>query len=711
MLSRSIHFKGGSFIPSLVICEKPSVARSVSAVLGAKTNKNGAYEGKGYIVSWCVGHLLSLAEPWDYDEKYARWRYKDLPILPKNWRYTANDGTKKQLKILCDLMKRSDVDVIINACDAGREGELIFRLVYEHAKCTKPIKRFWISSMEETAIADGFRGLKDGAGYESLYQSAACRQKADWAVGLNLSRLFSILYDAQLHVGRVQTPTLAMIVEREAKIAAFVKEPFYVVEITDGRFIAEREKVRDKRTAEGICSDVVGKSAEVTSVHRSEKSTAAPKLYDLTTLQREANRLFGYTAAQTLNCVQNMYEQRLCTYPRTDSRYLTGDMAPGLPGLVQSTAAVLPFAVNITNINVSQVINNAKVTDHHAIIPTPAMPKADLSALPAAERNILHMITTRLISAVSDKHVYAETAVIIECAGETFTAKGKTVVQEGWKAIEQAFADSAGKRKKDEDKSLPDIYEGYRFNAKAAVREGFSQPPKHFTEDLLLSAMESAGAEDMPEDAERKGLGTPATRAGIIENLVKSGFLERKDKTLLPSQKGVNLIKILPESVKSPMLTAEWENHLKRIEKNEMSVNDFMTAIGKYVEGIVKVHNTATDEAKALFPSNRRQGEVIGKCPRCGADVSESPKGFFCGNKSCKFALWRDNKFFNAKKKTITKEIAKALLSAGRIFIPDLVSEKTGKPYGAAVVLDDKGEGYVSFRLEFENRKGAKHEQ
>jgi len=693
-----------------VIAEKPSVAKSISDVLGAKTRRDGSYEGNGYVVSWCVGHLLGLAEPQDYDEMYKKWRYEDLPIIPKDWKYTANASTKKQLKILCDLMKRPDVDVIINACDAGREGQLIFGLVYDYCDSNKKTKRLWISSMEETAIADGFRNLKDGAEYENLYQSALCRQKADWEVGLNLTRLFSIIYDAQLRVGRVQTPTLAMIVEREAKIAAFVKEPFYVVQITDGRFIAEREKVRDKQTAESICSDVVGKSAVVTSVQRSEKSVSAQKLYDLTTLQREANRLFGYTAAQTLSCVQNMYEQRICTYPRTDSRYLTEDMAAGLPGLVQAVSAVLPFDVNITNINVSQVINNAKVSDHHAIIPTSTMPKADLSALPAAERNILHMITTRLISAVADKHIYAETVVTALCEGETFTAKGKTVIQDGWKTVEQAFAASTGKAKKDEDKSLPELLEGYRFNAKAAVREGFSQPPKHFTEDLLLSAMETAGAEDMPEDAERRGLGTPATRANIIENLVKSGFLVRKDKTLLPTDKGINLIKVLPESVKSPLLTAEWENHLGRIEREEMTADDFMISIGKFVGGLVKTHNTASDEGKALFPSNRQSGEVIGKCPRCKNDITEAPKGFFCTNKSCKFGLFKDSKFFTAKKKTLTKATAKTLLSEGRIFMSGLHSEKTGKSYNATIILDDKGEGYPGFRMEFENKKGAKHE-
>lgn len=692
----------------LVIAEKPSVAKAIADVLGAKTRRDGSYEGGGYVVSWCVGHLLGLAEPQAYDEKYAKWRYEDLPIAPSSWQYTAADSTKKQLKTLCDLMGHSDVEGVVNACDAGREGELIFRLVYEHAGCTKPMQRLWISSMEESAIRDGFRNLKNGAEYDNLYQSALCRQQADWLVGLNCTRLFSVLYDAQLRVGRVQTPTLAMIVEREAKISAFIKEPFYVVGVSDGRFTAEREKLTDKQAAEDIQLACNGKSATITSVKKQEKSVSAPKLYDLTTLQREANRLFGYTAAQTLSCVQNLYEQKLCTYPRTDSRYLTEDMKGGIPALVSAVSGVLPFAVTIGNINASEVVNNAKVTDHHAIIPTPAMPSADISALPTADKNVLTMIAMRLVSAVSDKHIFAETVVTAECEGEIFTAKGKTVVQNGWKAIEQTFAESMGKGKKDGDNALPELYEGFRFEANSTVREGFSQPPKHFTEDLLLSAMETAGTDDMPEDVERSGLGTPATRANIIENLVKSGLLERKAKLMLPTDKGVNLVAVLPESVKSPLFTAEWENHLGRIQRGEMSASDFMIAIGKFVDGIVKTYNSPAEEYKALFPSNRKTGETVGKCPRCGSDVSEAPKGFFCENRDCKFGLFKDSKFFTAKKKKLTADIAKTLLTEGRIFMTGLHSEKTGNQYNATVILEDSGEGYPNFKMEFENKKGAK---
>jgi len=695
---------------NLVIAEKPSVAKALADALGAKTGRDGSYEGNGYVISWCVGHLLGLVEPQDYDEKFAKWRYEDLPIAPKEWKYTAASGTKKQLKILVDLMKRNDVGTITNACDAGREGELIFRLVYEHAKSKKSLKRLWISSMEESAIADGFRSLKDGGEYDRLFYAAKCRQQADWLVGMNYSRLWSVLYNTQLRVGRVQTPTLAMIVEREQKIAGFIKELFYVVEAMGGDIKAEREKVKDKATAEAIAADCDGKTAVVKSVDRKDKSESAPKLYDLTTLQREANRLFGYAAAQTLSAVQNLYEQKAVTYPRTDSRFITEDMVGGIPPLVRTVSAALPFTVAVESINAAQIANNAKVSDHHAIIPTPTMPKANISSLPTAEQNILMMVCARLITAVTDKHLYAETVVTLDCDGEVFTVKGKTVTQNGWKDVEQAFFASIGKAKKDEDAPLPELSEGQQFTVNASVREGFTKPPKHFTEDLLLSAMETAGAEDMPDDAERKGLGTPATRASIIENLVKSGLLTRKDKLMLPTDKGVNLIKVLPDTVKSPMMTAEWEHDLKRIERGELAADAFMEAINQLVADTVKGHSAVPDELKALFPSNRPQnggaGEVIGKCPRCGGNVAESPKGFFCGNIACKFAFFKESKYFTNKRLTLTKDIATALLNKGRVFLKGLYSEKSGKTYNATIILDDKGEGYPGFSMEFEPKGG-----
>jgi len=692
----------------LIIAEKPSSAKSIAAVLGAKNWRNGCYEGGGYVVSWCVGHLLGLAEPYEYDERYTKWRYEDLPIFPKKWKYTAAEKSKKQLKILTDLIKRPDIETIVNACDAGREGELIFRLVYQHSSSNKPTQRLWVSSLEEQAIVDGFRNLRPGAEYDRLYQVALCRAQADWLVGMNFSRLFTIIYEtSSLNIGRVQTPTLAMIVERERKINEFTKELFYVPEITcchigklDG-FKASGERLKDKDTAEAIRFACDSQIAVVKTVHNQEKTQSPPKLYDLTTLQREANRLFGYTATQTLNCVQNLYELKIATYPRTDSRFITEDMAKGIPALINNVVTVLPFIGDIGNLNINNIVDNDKVTDHHAIIPTQSITSADISTLSHADKNILTMICTRLISAVSDKYIYAETVASIECGGTMFTAKGKTVIDNGWKAIEKALNESFGKSKKDDDNSLPELFEGQRFTVNASIHEGSTKPPSHFTEDLLLSAMESAGVEDMPDDAERKGLGTPATRAGIIEALINSGMLERKDKLLLPTIKGVNLIKIVPESVKSPRLTAEWENHLKRIERRELSVGDVMISINKFVNDTVKTHNNIPDEHKGLFPSNRHTGERVGTCPRCGGNVNESPKGYFCDTKTCKFAFWKDNKYFTSKKKTLTKEIIKTLLSEGRIFISGLVSEKTGKPYNATIILDDSKEGYPSFKMEF----------
>jgi len=692
----------------LIVTEKPSVAKAIADVLGAKTRRDGSYEGNGYIISWCIGHLLGLAEPQAYNEKYAKWRYEDLPISPKEWIYEPAASTKKQLKILTDLLKRADVGTVVNACDSGREGELIFRLVYEHSKCKKPIERLWISSMEESVILDGFRNLRPGPDYDRLYHSAMCRQQADWLVGMNFSRLFSIIYDASLRVGRVQTPTLAIVVDREQKINGFVKVPFYVVDFTGGGITAEREKIKDKATADSIRDSCDGSTAIIKSIQKQEKSISAPKLYDLTTLQREANRAFGYTATQTLSAVQNLYEQKIVTYPRTDSRFISEDMAGGIPALVQCIADVLPFSVDMGSVNTQQIVNNAKVTDHHAIIPTLTMPRADLSALPTAEKNILLMICTRLVASVSDKHAYAETLITIECMGETFTTKGKTVIRNGWKSVDQAYTASLGKAPKGEDRPLPDLSEGQQFIVSAGIREGFTQPPKHFTEDLLLSAMETAGAEDMPEDAERKGLGTPATRAAIIENLIKSGLLTRKDKLLLPTDKGINLIKVLPDKVKSPLLTAEWENHLKRIERGELSAEDFMIAIGRFIADTVQTQRAVPDENKTLFPTNRQPGEVIGKCPRCGNDITEAQKGFFCSKKDCKFGLFKDSKFFTAKKKQLTKDIAIALLTEGRIFISGLYSEKTGKTYDATILLENKGEGYPGYKMDFTPKATSK---
>ena len=691
----------------LVITEKPSVAQAISAVIGAKERKEGCFTGNGYIVSWCVGHLVELAHAEAYDERFAKWRREDLPILPQNWKFTASSGKKKQLDILKRLISEKTVESVICATDAGREGQLIFQLVYDYCKCKKPVQRLWISSMEDSAIRDGFAKLRPGADYERLYQAALCRSQADWLVGINATRLFSCLYGATLNVGRVQTPTLALLVSREADIGAFVKEPFYTPELDCATFIVSGERVKDKTAAETIRSTCDGKNAIVREVKRQEKSIAPPKLYDLTTLQREANRLFGYTAQQTLDYAQELYEKKLITYPRTDSRFLTEDMASGLPALVSSVAVKFGI-VSDSTINTAQVIDNSKVSDHYALIPTTSAAKCDLAALGVGHLSILRMLAVRLICAVGERHVYAETTIIAECGGYTFSAKGKTIIKDGWKAVERAFRATLKEKPKDDDDgetSLPELAEGQTFpSITASVREGFTSPPKHFSEDTLLQSMETAGAEDMPEDAERKGLGTPATRAGTIEKLVKSGFVERKNKQLLPTDKGRNLIAVLPEAVKSPALTAEWEHRLGLVERGELTSTAFMSGIADMTRELVGAHTAPDERFKALFASPKLSGEVVGACPRCGGDVCESKKGFFCSTTDCGFALWRDNKFFAAKKKELTKAIATALLTEGRVFVSGLYSERTSKTYDAMIVMDDTGK-YVNFKLDFDGRK------
>ena len=696
----------------LVIGEKPSAAKSYADVLGATSKKDGYYEGNGYIVSWCIGHLLGLAEPSVYDEKYSKWNKADLPISPNAWKYTATPSTKKQLRVLVDLMKRKDVHVIINGADAGREGELIFRLVYEHSKCNKPVKRLWVSSMEESALKQGFNDLYNSKDYDSLYQAAKCRQQADWLVGMNFSRLFSIVYNANLRVGRVQTPTLAMVVERFEKMSNFVKEPFYVVQLSGANFTAEREKLSDKQAAVEIASKLNGIIAVIRSIKKQEKSIAPPKLYDLTTLQREANKLFGLTAAQTLEIVQGLYEKKIVTYPRTDSKFITEDMAHGMGALISMSGNLLSGVMGGSTLfdnfspNIPIIVNNSKVTDHHAILPTMQAANINIDGLNTNERNVLLMICSKLVCAVSEKHTYAETVVTVDCTGEIFTTKGKSITNNGWKQMEDDFNKFLGKSKKEADEAptLPaNITEGQSFVAKTSIREGATSPPKPYTEDTLLSAMENAGVEGVEEEIERKGLGTPATRAGIIETLVKSEFIKRDKKNLLPTEKGINLIKILPDKVKSPLLTADWENNLKRMERGEVSPDGFMKSIRDFVSEVVGSYGVAKADTPNPFGSSGSD-EVIGVCPRCGGNIVETPKAFSCENtksKSCAFILWKENKFFVSQGKKITKGVATQLIKNGRIFVPDLKSQKTGRKYGATILLDDNKEGYVGFKLEF----------
>ena len=699
----------------LVIAEKPSVAMSLAAVLGATERKDGYLEGSGYLVSWCVGHLLELAQPEAYKEQYAKWRYEDLPILPENWKYEVPKDKKTQLALLCRLMKDKRVDSVVCATDAGREGELIFRLVYEYAGCNKPMERLWISSMEDAAIREGFDHLRPGSDYDKLYDAAVCRAGADWLIGINATRLFSVLYGVTLNVGRVMSPTLALLVQRESDIESFISKPFYVPEITCGGFTASGEKMTERSEAEKIRMDCDHNSAFVRSVEKQVKTIQPPRLYDLTTLQRECNRIYGYTAQQTLDYVQSLYEKKLATYPRTDSQYLTKDMQATAASLILWLRDNMPFGKGCAGEpDIDRVTDDSKVTDHHAIIPTVEIARTDLSELPSGERDVLTLLAVRLLCATTQANRFEAVTAMLDCQGYTFTAKGKTILQSGWKEVERihrmSIRQSETEHKENEAVALPVLQEGQTFETvSASLREGKTSPPKHYTEDTLLSAMENAGAEDMPDDAERKGLGTPATRAATLEKLVSAGFVQRKKKQLIPTEKGRNLIAVLPDNIKSPILTAEWESMLKQVEHGELSATSFMDQIADMSRTLVKEHTAPEKRFADLFPSSRETAhEAVGVCPRCGAPVYEGKKGFFCDNRECSFALWKDNRFFSSKKKSITKSVAAALLKEGRISMSGLYSEKTGKTYDAEVILDDTGGKYVNFKLEFPVKKGRR---
>lgn len=699
----------------LVIAEKPSVAMSLAAVLDATERKDGYLEGSGYLVSWCVGHLLELAQPEAYKEQYAKWRYEDLPILPENWKYEVPKDKKTQLALLCRLMKDKRVDSVVCATDAGREGELIFRLVYEYAGCNKPMERLWISSMEDAAIREGFDHLRPGSDYDKLYDAAVCRAGADWLIGINATRLFSVLYGVTLNVGRVMSPTLALLVQRESDIESFISKPFYVPEITCGGFTASGEKMTERSEAEKIRMDCDHNSAFVRSVEKQVKTIQPPRLYDLTTLQRECNRIYGYTAQQTLDYVQSLYEKKLATYPRTDSQYLTKDMQATAASLILWLRDNMPFGKGCAGEpDIDRVTDDSKVTDHHAIIPTVEIARTDLTELPSGERDVLTLLAVRLLCATTQAHRFETVTAMLDCQRHTFTAKGKTILQSGWKEVERihrmSIRQSETEHRENEDAALPVLKEGQTFETvSASLREGKTSPPKHYTEDTLLSAMENAGAEDMPDDAERKGLGTPATRAATLEKLVSAGFVQRKKKQLIPTEKGRNLIAVLPDNIKSPILTAEWESMLKQVEHGELSATSFMDQIADMSRTLVKEHTAPEERFADLFPSSKGTvHEAVGVCPRCGAPVYEGKKGFFCDNRECSFALWKDNRFFSSKKKSITKSVAAALLKEGRISMSGLYSEKTGKTYDAEVILDDTGGKYVNFKLEFPVKKGRR---
>ena len=689
----------------LVICEKPSVAQSVGKVLGAAKRCDGYLEGAGFIVSWCVGHLVELAQPEAYGETYAKWRLEDLPILPEKWKYQVSASTKKQFQILKELMKREDVASIVEATDAGREGELIFRLVYHQAGCKKPFERLWISSMEDAAIREGFASLRPGTEYDALYEAALCRERADWIVGINATRLFSCKYGPTLNVGRVMTPTLAMVCGRETAIRDFQSEPFYTVQLAPEGFVANGGRMKEKDEAEKIAGECrAAGTAAVKSVERKDKAEKPPALYDLTSLQRDANRQLGFTAQQTLDYTQSLYEKKLVTYPRTDSRYLTEDMAgmlPGLVGMVQEKCGISPETP--APVNAAQVINGKKVTDHHAIIPTKTLESADLAELPAGEKAVLGLISLRLVCAVGGPCRYSETSVVLECAGHEFKAKGRTVTDPGWKAYLPASGDE-----KDGDGAppVPELAEAAVLSlAGVELKGGRTTPPKRFTEDTLLQSMEAAGAEDMPEDVERRGIGTPATRAAVIEKLVQKGFVERKGekktKVLVPTDKGSALIAVVPEQIQSPSMTAEWEEKLLGIEKGGYAPDAFMREIEAQVRDLVETYETVKGVRMDMSNGNK----VIGSCPHCGADVAERAKGWFCSSRECRFVLWKDNAYFKKIGKHLTAGMAEKLVRDGRVRLKDCVSQRTGKTYNADVLLTTEEDGRVKFQMEFDNSR------
>ena len=731
----------------LVICEKPSVAKSIASALGVTSRADGYFEGGGWLISWCIGHLVGLADAAAYDDSYKKWRYEDLPILPDPFRYVVSEEKSAQFHILRSLMERPDVTELVNACDAGREGELIFRLVYEAAGCSKPFSRLWISSMEDAAIQEGFADLRPGKDYDSLYQSALCRQKADWLIGINASRLFSVLYHRTLNVGRVQTPTLAMLADRDSKIVLFRKEKYHHVRLALEGTEAVSEKIPAMEDAQVIRDACDGKKATCVSLVREKKTEKPPKLYDLTTLQREANRVFGYTAKQTLDYAQSLYEKKLLTYPRTDSRHLTGDMAETASVVLHLAARVPPFdACPEFFPDVLALVNDKEVSDHHALIPTLELEKADVPALPVGERNILLLVCCKLLCAAAEPFVYEAVTAAFDCGGHTFTAKGKQVLSQGWRAIQEVFRSSLKEKPEDEDVEgvLPALTEGQVFEpVSASVTEHFTSPPKSYTEDTLLSAMENAGKEDMPDEAEngapaqaqrsglrgekegqrngadahrqvgeaecslsRRGLGTPATRAAIIEKLVSGGFVERKGKNLIPTKAGVNLVTVLPELLTSPKLTADWEQRLNEVAKGQASPEDFMDGIEAMAAELVRKYSHISEDGQKLFQPEK---ETVGLCPRCGKPVYEGKKNFACSDRACQFVMWKNDRFWTSRRKEMTRKMAADLLKKGRTSVKGMWSEKKGSTYDAVVILDDTGGKYVNFKLEFPKRKDGVH--
>ena len=689
----------------LVIAEKPSVAMALASVIGARSRRDGFVEGNGYLVSWCVGHLVGLCDAADYDERYRKWNYDDLPIVPEKWKKKILEGTKKQFGILQTLMNRNDVTEVICGTDAGREGELIFRLAYEQAGCRKPVKRLWISSLEEKAIREGFQNLKDGSCYDDLYRSALCRAQADWLVGINASRLFSVLYNKNLKVGRVQTPTLAMIVERNQKVTNFKKEQYFEVHLFCRDLEAVSDRMNSLEEAEQLVKQCQGKRCQITRDEEQTKTVQPPKLYDLTTLQRDANRILGYTAQETLDTAQSLYEEKLITYPRTDSQYLSDDMEQTAEELAELLDGDMDFLeLEDYEPAVDRTLNSSKVSDHHAIIPTSQIRLAGQKALKTKERNILYLIESRFLMATSRAYIYESHKCEVQCEGILFHMLSHRIRQEGFKAIERKMYLFFGKKLPEEIHQMAEIrlLEDYG-PCRAEVQEKWTQPPRQFTEDTLLQAMERAGNEDLAEDTEKKGIGTPATRAGIIEKLISSGFVSRDKKNLVPTNDGNVLITILPDEIKSPAMTAQWEMQLNQIARGEADAGGFLQGIIRMLKELISRYSGVSEKQKEQF-SHGTKKESLGSCPRCGRPVYEGQKNFYCSDRKCQFALWKNDRFFESQGKKMDAGTVKKLLAKGKIHYKDLHSQKTGRTYEATVVMADSGEGYVKFNLEFPQR-------
>ena len=692
----------------LVIAEKPSVAQSYAKNLSAYKREDGYLEGESCIVSWCLGHLAEYAQPEEYDPKYEKWQFDDLPILPEAWKLKVSKDKKKQFDVLKGLMTRSDVEYLVNGCDAGREGELIFQRVYVLAGCRKPVKRLWISSMEDAAIQKGFQTMKSEEEYKNLCMAAVCRAQADWLIGMNGTRAYTTRYFKRLVVGRVQTPTLAMLAERQERIEHFQKEAFYKVALTDGKLTVVSENIANEEAADLLAALCNGSTAVVTQMKKERKKSFPPKLYDLTSLQREANRYFGYTAKRTLDMLQELYEEKLVTYPRTDSQFVTEDMKDSVEELVGKMPVLLPFVdYGQLGHGIKRVINNAKVSDHHAILPTKEAVEKGIADLPADKKNLMMLICQQLVQATGEEYLYEQTDITVKCQEHDFKARGKIPVQMGFKEVEKAFKQLCVKAEPVEEKekeiSIPAGYEeGMRlFPVKAEKTTHYTSPPKPFNEDTLLAAMETAGNKEFDSETEKKGLGTPATRASIIEKLVSSGYAQRKGKQILPSTEGKELVKVMPEYLKSAVMTAEWENQLLMMEKGQITDTQFMGEITSLVRKILEVCREIPEEERRRFQTER---EVIGKCPVCGCDVFEGKQNFYCSNRQCDFALWKENRFLGSMEKNLDKKMAGELLDKACTHVKGLYSKKKDMKFDADLLLTLE-DGKPRFHLEFPKKK------